>query len=474
MNNIEQLIILQSLENGSLVNDLPDIIADHQATADKLKSLWEEYSGEVPIKSRTFTDTTKANNKLVNHWRKYITDQFVGYGFGHEIGYSVAESNYQKSNYDLITNELKKFKARNKIAKLDIETANYQSVCSVSYRLAYIDKEGKERVMNLAPWEVIYIEDKTINELQLAIVYYPLEYKENGKTVYKTKVEVYDKTNVTYFIEDADSSFVMDYSEPVNPQPHMFDYVPIIRVQNNNQNKNDFEDVTTLIDAYDFTLSDAQNEWESFRLAYLKILGSSNVSPEDIEKFKQSGTILVPEGSNVDFLTKQVNDIFLENHKKTLEKNILRFSNTVDFSDDAFSGTSVSGESRKYKLQNLENTTIKKELEFRSGLQDMFKIIGSAWKKRGLNFDYEDMDFTFTRNLPVELLTSAEICTKFGVTPSKKTVLSLMPFISDVNAELEQIKLEQEESSINLDQLTFNDGSVDGNTMMSYTSGSAA
>lgn len=452
----DEIVKLIEQQGADITSDMiSDIIDNNTETASKLQKLWEEYKGDVPIKSRTFEDTNKVNNQLLNHFRKTIVDQFVGYGFGHEIGYNIDTSAYSQSDYDLILNEINKFKKRNKIKKLDIETARYQSACGVAYRLAYIDREGKERVMNLAPWEVIYIEDKSINELQLALVYYPVEYTNGkGESVIKTKVEVYDRNTVTYYIEE-NNSYVLDVTELVNPQPHLFDYVPIMRFQNDNLNKSDFEDVSDLIDAYDLTLSDAQNEWESFRLAYLAVKGVSNITAEIVKQFKQTGVFEIPENGDVKFVTKDLNDNFLENHKKTLEKNIYRFSNTVDFSDEAFSGTSVSGESRKYKLQSLENKTIVKELEFSSGLTDMFKIITTAWQKKGIKLNYEDIDFTFTRNLPVELATSADMAQKLNGIVSKKTIYSLMPFIKDADTEMEQMMEEQSQSSLNLDDFNF-------------------
>lgn len=45
------------------------------------------------------------------------------------------------------------------------------ALCGVAYRLLYIDKHGEERAMNIPPWEVIKVMDRSINEFQYVIQY---------------------------------------------------------------------------------------------------------------------------------------------------------------------------------------------------------------------------------------------------------------------------------------------------------------
>ena len=117
----------------------------------------------------------------------------------------------------------------------------------------------------------------------------------------------------------------------------MFDYVPVILFQNNNEEKGDFEKVEALIDAYDKNRSDSVNEVETFANAYMKFKGTS-IDKEVIDNAKQTGAFEVPEEGDVDFITKNINDTFVENNRKNLNEDIHKFSASVDMVDEKFSG----------------------------------------------------------------------------------------------------------------------------------------
>src|SRR5699024_2635800 len=127
-------------------------------------------------------------------------------------------------------------------------------------------------------------------------------------------------------------------------------------------------------------------------------------------------------------------DQFLENHKKTLNDNIYKFSQTVDMGDEKFSGGAESGESRKWKLLSLENKSITKERKFTRALQEQFKIISSSWKKKNIDIPYTD-----TSNIPIDMLYYADIIQKLKGLISDETLFANIPFISDPQLEIEKM-----------------------------------
>lgn len=89
-------------------------------------------------------------------------------------------------------------------------------------------------------------------------------------------------------------------------------------------------------------MSDASNEIEQYRLAYL-ILKGMGADEETLDQLKKSGVLeLLDEKDDVSYLTKDINDAIIENHLDRLEENILRFAKSVNFSDESFGGN-VSG-----------------------------------------------------------------------------------------------------------------------------------
>jgi len=82
--------------------------------------------------------------------------------------------------------------------------------------------------------------------------------------------------------------------------------------------------VEALIDAYDKTVSDAQNEIEEFRLAYLLLTGAE-IDEDTLIKARATGVIELPAEGDAKYLTKVLQTEFIENQKNTLERNIFRF-----------------------------------------------------------------------------------------------------------------------------------------------------
>lgn len=457
MNAREIEKILEQGNNKIISKIFRDLIKEHEPRRLQMIKLYNEYMGELPIKDRETVignPEWKSNNKLSNDYRTMIIDQGLAYTFGLPIKYELDES--VKSNKRIIET-VNNFKAQNKLDDLDFTTSFYAAICGYSARLLYIDEQGATRVMNIKPWEVHFVYSQTIDELQYAMIYYDVNVvdvssNQSKKLLY---VEWYDKENVYYYREISPGSleFEPDPDNPKNVHPHGFDGVPVIKYKNNDSERGDFEKVRDLIDAYDRLISDAQNELEDYRNAYMIFKG---VIPDEetIRRAKFTGAFGSDDKDfEVEFLTKNLNSEFLENHKKTLNENIYKFSYRVDMSDEKFSGAGQSGESRKWKLLALENDAITKEKKFKAATTEMFRLIGSNWLKLNLvpkDF-YKLITMQFTRNLPVDLEYYGKIITAFWGKLSIKTIYSLLPFIEDPELEL---KLKEKEEQEDLDKLS--------------------
>jgi len=445
-NEIIKLIEAQAGQVTSKI--ITDIIADQSTEKTRMMRLYNAYnqvSTAVPILSRTFEDENKINEKLAHDFRGDIVDTAVGYLWGKPVTYGIKADNYNEATLNKITQEIELFKLRNNLEDLDSHTGKMMTVCGKAARLLYVDKNGEIRVMNINPWEAIFVKDATLDQTQYAMIYYPVTTVIDGQSKILTRVEWYDKTNVSFWISSEGGAYIPDTIMTENGNttiPHMFDFIPLIEYVNNDSNKGDFEKVESLIDAYDILESDVQNELEELRLAYMIFTGAE-ATAEVIKQARQTGAFSMPEGTSVSFLTKSLSDTIIENHKKTIAENIYKFSKSVDMSDEKFSGQGQSGESRKWKLVGLENKCISKERKFVKASREMFQVLCSAWNKKQIPLVYTDVQITLNRNLPVELSYLKDVVTGLTGLVPKKILLGLLPFIPNVETALSMLEEEQ-------------------------------
>ncbi len=450
---MQDVIKLIERQSGEVTSEIiKDLITKHEPRAKKMRYLYEEYKGDVAIMHRKMPDSLKVNNKLAADYRGDIVDTAVGYLFGRPVAYSIDNKAYPENLYNTYNDAFQKFLMRNNIADLDSTTGKKAVICGYGARLCFLDKDGIERVMDVDPWECIFIEEGSTGQTQYALRYY--DYELDGKTV--RKVEWYDSENVYFYLKNG-NEYIPDTKTEEQPIiKHMFENVPLIKFSNNDEEMGDTEKVSTYIDAYDKLMSDAQNEIEEFRLAYMVFKG---VEPDEdtIMKARQSGAFGIDAGDDIYFLTKQMQTDFVKEQKETLNDNIYKFAKSVDMQSENFSGASESGESRKWKLLGLENKCIVKERKFSTGLRTMFEVFQRTWNLRGINIDYLDIYWQFGRNIPIELSTEAEINQKLLGTISDRQRLSLLSFVDDVDWELEQMRDSVNLDAVNIDEVETND-----------------
>ena len=455
------------IDKTGITSDLVnDIINEHEKERARMLQLYQRYKADADG-PKIFTRETieyeefetggnvrrlddKVNNRLNNAFDADIVDTKVGYMFGHPISYGVDE---QAGENKSLKTEIELFLLRNNAEDNDSEYGKMAAICGQSPRLAYIDRNGDERIKNLNPWEAVFI-GEDLHEPDYSLRYF----KQNDDTY----AEFYDDTHITYYKATNGEKF-----QQVEVKQHLFEYNPLFGLANNAELKGDAEKVLALIDAYDRTLSDASNEIEQYRLAYL-ILKGIGADEETLSNLKKNGVFeLFGEHDDVKYLTKDINDQMIENHLDRLEENILRFAKSINFTDVSFSGQ-ASGVAMKYKIMALESKCITMERKFVSSLRYQFKVIFSAWAKRkGISKDdYLKVFFSFKRNLPANILDEAQSTEALKGNVSERTRLGLLTFVDDVEYELNEMEedaLRLGENLPNLEEGTWN-SSGEGST----------
>lgn len=391
------------------------------------------------ISNRTKKDATKPNNKIINGYPSYIIDIIQGYFIGKPVTYSSMNENLVKELQDIFN--------YNDEQDENSELAKMAGIKGKAYEIVYIDENANLRFNEIDADNIIMVYDTKINpDVNFAIRYYKSKNLITDRD--ELYAEVYTKDGIQYYKEENNTLILQDIKE------HYFGQVPVIEFLNNDEAIGDFERVISLIDAYDKSQSDTANDFEEFTDAFLCLVNLSGTEDEDIQKLKEDKVLLLDEKGQAEWLIKDINDAALENYKNRLKQDIHKFSKTPDMSDVNFS-SNASGVAMAYKLLALEQVMATKERKFKRALQARLELIVTFLNCKGGNYDWRDVDITFTRNKPINVKEEVETAQMLKGFTSNSTALSQLPMIDDVSMELEKIEAEKDPYQEDLDNIDF-------------------
>lgn len=100
----------------------------------------------------------------------------------------------------------------------------------------------------------------------------------------------------------------------------------------------------------------------------------------------------------------------------------------------------------EFKLLGLENITKIKTRYYKKGLRKRLWLISNYYSLKQILLKVEGITPTFTRALPKNLLEISQIVANLWGKVSKKTLLSQIPFVDDVEEELKAVEKEVQEA----------------------------
>lgn len=405
-------------------------IIDENTQDLKFQVLNEYYIGKHKILSETKKDSTAPNNRLVINMAKYITDTATGYFIGEPVIYNSRNEEFLEQVQDIFD--------YNDEQDENMEIAKICSIEGSCFEMLYLDEEARIRIARIPAENGIMIcETDSGFSNPLAFIRTTIS-KNKDKQVIK-KVEFWNYNQVMRFRSVNDG-----YLEMLSIEDHFWQDVPFVEYINNEERRGDFEGVITQIDAYNKVQSNTANYFQYNDDAILKVCRLGDVSSQDVSDMKEKGAIILEDGGDVSWLLKQVDDTALENYKDRLREDIHTMANVPHMCDDAFGGN-LSGVAISYKLWGLEQICSIKERKFKKSLQRRIELIANILNIMGHNYDYRDIIPKFRRNRPQNDLETAEIVTKLSGDLSRETRLQMIPFVENVQEEIDRLDKEKEQ-----------------------------
>ena len=397
----------------------------------KLKTNKAYYdSKNPPIMNRVMADPDKPNNKIATAYSRYVTTLINGYFLG---GKAI--------NYTIPDEQLESIINANKEAEQshNIDIGKDCSIYGVSYELLYLNKNKQLKMTKLNPEQVIPIYDNSIDgELLYAIRFWDETDVLDNKTT--TNIELYTDKDIKIFKMDNKSISLVEVKN------HYFKTCPINVFKNNNSLSGDSECVFKLIDGLDIALSDTANFRSELNDSYLCIY-NANLSDDELLKMKSNRIFSIDSddggNANIQWLNKNSNDQENENYKDRLENMIKKFSFVQDL--EVISKSHVSAESIK-NTYGIEGIVSDKESQFKQSLFRRLQLICNIYNLFGNDFTTDGIKIQFFRNIPKNLSVIADNVSKLKDVVSRKSLIQQIPFITDINAELQQIEEEEKQN----------------------------
>ena len=415
------------------IEDIQKFIKKHKAESIRYIKLQKYYEGKHDILDHTSRDG-QPNNKIVNPYPKYITDMLVGYFVGQPISYTSKEE-------DGLLDDLQAIFDYSDEQEENLELAKICSIKGKAYELLYRDEDARIRFNEFGPDQMFVIYDMTISpSIKFAIRYYDVG-EGNDKITY---AEVYDKEVCTlYKGKDSDLSL-----EQITP--HTFKDVPVVEYVNNKEEQGDFEQVITLIDAYNKAQSNTLNDMDQFTDAYLILVNMAGTDSERIDDLKRNRVMLLDDDGDAKWLIKEINDAWVENYKDRVRRDIHKFSYTPDMQDESF-GNNLSGVSIRYKILAMEQIRSNKERKFKKGLQRRIELIcNSLSLEKDIDL-FTSINIKFANTLPQNIYELSQTIKNLSPYLSSETLLNQLPFVENAKEELEKKKAEDEEMTSSYD-----------------------
>ena len=422
------------------------LIRKHANEREGLQKLKRYYIGEHSILEHKRRNPNAPNFKTVANHAKDIADTATGYFLGSPITYNnTGESDLEPLLVAFDNAE---------VDQVDTQNALNMAIYGRAYEYIYV-KEGLNELdsASLDVENTFIVYDDSIERRPLFAVYY-YEIKDDTKDTKTYQAEVFTQ-NLHYHIVLSDSSG--SYVKKNDVEPHHLGQIPIIEYKNNNFAIGDYEQQISLIDAYNSLMGNRVNDKEQAIESILVLYGAQlGDTPEETHKamsiLNEEGLLELPSDSaKAEFLKNTLDEGATEILRKALKEDIYTFSHVPNLTDEKFAGNS-SGVAMEYKLLGLEMITKTKEANYKRGIRQRIAIFAHYLGMQQIALEAHSIVPQFSRGLPKNLLELSQVINNLEGKVSLRQLISLLPFVEDPDAELEELEEEKEK---NMERVPF-------------------
>lgn len=397
----------------------------------KYKTMYNYFIGHTDTLLK-YPQTDRSNRiATTNYIRKFVLEE-TSFAVGNPITY-VSRNN----NKELI-NDIN-FNLSFQKGSLDSETMQNMLTFGESYELYYL-YNGEFKIKNINPLQgIAYC--NTEGQAELFLYFYKRELDDT------TYIDIFDDGFIYHYDED--------FEEIARPTPHYFGRCPVgVSKLPEGVYSTIFNEIKTLQDNYELTLSDYSNEISDTRMAYLALYGVQ-LDTDTAADVKDKGILQIPDSNGkAEWLIKNIPSDFIKNFLDTVEGKIYEISQHINH--NIMPASNTSGVALQTRLISLRNKiTINQQCLtdcIKARLRCLVHYLNIA---EGKNYNYRDIIVKYTLNVPSNDLEMAQIIAQLGSKLSASTGLNQLSFITDGAGEFEKALEENKRvmDDVNLDNI---------------------
>lgn len=454
------------------IDEIKQFIDDDASS--KKKKLAEKgqayYEGEHDIKNyklyyynadgELVEDTTRSNIKISHPFFTELVDQAVQYMLSGKDGFIKSDIPELQTVLDEYFNDNEDFTAELSEVLTGCQAKGFE------YMFAYKNAEDKLAFQCADSLGVVEVRAKDTDDGCEYMIYHYVDRIEKGRKEIK-RIQVWDKEQTYFYVQDSDGKIELDKSEKINPKPHTlyqedgkaetyyegFGYIPFFRLDNNKKQFSGLKTIKELIDDYDLMACGLSNNLQDASEYLVVVSGFQGDNLDElITNTKTKKHIGVDENGNVEFKTV---DIPYEARKVKLEldeKNIYRFGmglNTAGLKDTT--ATTNIAIKAMYALLDLKCSKLEIRLKqflrklIKAVLQEVNTVEGTDYQMKQVYFDFEhEIMSNAQENAQIELTEAqkkqAEITTLLNLAAHLDNETLMQLICEELDIDYEEIK----------------------------------
>jgi SPP1 family phage portal protein len=400
-----------------------------------------------------------ANQKLPHAFMRKLTKQKIGYILAKPFTVTSEDEAFQAALSDYLDT---------KFHRMFKNAAQDAIVQGMGWIQPYYDESGILKFKRQTPTEIRpFWEDTDHTILGGLIRIYDVEVYDGRIKTLERHIKYFTPQGTYNYISDT-NGLILDPEAPVEyhfqlqrpittvdeetgeeiqtteMEEALWDKIPMVCLKYNAEEDSLLTFVKDLIDDYDRRTSDLSNtlEDEPNRIKVVRDYDGTDKG-EFVYNLARYRTLFLRGTGDCTTLDTSISTDALENHLNRTRRDIFEFGAGVDTQNKNLGDT--SGKALKFIYADLDSDAMEFSVELSASLEQLIWFIKQDLLARGQDFLDSKFEITFNTDITINESETIENLTKSVGIISNKTLLEQHPFVKDVTAEENQIKIERQE-----------------------------